>query len=408
VSAKAGKRGRLFGRHRHTGEQPAVQAEPEPAPADEPAAETDTEPTPAADSQPVPEASIATEAEPEPAVEAVPAAEEPVTTDTANGAEGEAEKPEGEKADIDALFARIRAGSDDEADDRQAEPDSPSSAPQRTAGPFGLTASGGPSPAEPEAGGSVVTDIREGADVVDVREPAAESAGTATAVAVVDAATVASLFEQRDAHTDDLERQVGRRLKRALSDEQNEVLDAARRAKAPVFDDVVPEPTDHRLQYAQAAVDELAAAAAAGREFYGELSGTTPKGAAVPVDDLAEQLASDLVGPLRDRIERCFAEAQGDEFELSDRLRALYREWKAQRLNDAARNAVLAAFDRGLYAAVPSGTMLTWRAESEEPAACPDCEDNSLAGAQAKGEPFPTGHLSPPAHPGCRCLLTPS
>ena len=44
-------------------------------------------------------------------------------------------------------------------------------------------------------------------------------------------------------------------------------------------------------------------------------------------------------------------------------------------------------------------------AESEEPAACPDCEDNSLAGAQAKGEPFPTGQLHPPAHPGCRCLL---
>ena len=23
------------------------------------------------------------------------------------------------------------------------------------------------------------------------------------------------------------------------------------------------------------------------------------------------------------------------------------------------------------------------------------------------GEPFPTGHLRPPAHPGCRCLLVP-
>ena len=39
---------------------------------------------------------------------------------------------------------------------------------------------------------------------------------------------------------------------------------------------------------------------------------------------------------------------------------------------------------------------------------CPDCDDNSLAGSVPKGEPFPTGDLHPPAHPGCRCIAVPA
>ena len=39
-------------------------------------------------------------------------------------------------------------------------------------------------------------------------------------------------------------------------------------------------------------------------------------------------------------------------------------------------------------------------------APCPDCEDNGLSGPQQPDQEFPTGHLHPPAHPGCRCLLT--
>ena len=33
--------------------------------------------------------------------------------------------------------------------------------------------------------------------------------------------------------------------------------------------------------------------------------------------------------------------------------------------------------------------------------------DNALAGAVPKGEPFPTGDLVPPVHPGCRCVIVP-
>jgi hypothetical protein len=39
---------------------------------------------------------------------------------------------------------------------------------------------------------------------------------------------------------------------------------------------------------------------------------------------------------------------------------------------------------------------------------CPDCDDNALAGPTPLGQPFPTGQVAPPAHPGCRCVLAPS
>jgi hypothetical protein len=31
-----------------------------------------------------------------------------------------------------------------------------------------------------------------------------------------------------------------------------------------------------------------------------------------------------------------------------------------------------------------------------------------LAGNVVKGEAFPTGHVAPPIHPSCRCLVVPA
>ena len=69
-------------------------------------------------------------------------------------------------------------------------------------------------------------------------------------------------------------------------------------------------------------------------------------------------------------------------------------------------DATLAAFTRGLYEALPSECELRWVVDSG-PTPCPDADDNALAGALAKGEAFPTGHVCPPAHAGCRCLIVP-
>ncbi len=220
-----------------------------------------------------------------------------------------------------------------------------------------------------------------------------------------DAATT-DLLERRDAATEEVENRLGRHLKRVLSDEQNEVLDLVRRLGFTTIADLLPP--EHAQRYADAARADLEAAAAAGVAFLvrGDRDGIA-RHVAVDVADLAGELAGAIVGVVHERVERAFAEADGDAAELTERVRACYREWKTQRISDTARHYVLAAFTRGLFEAQPQGARLCWLVD-DGGAPCPDAEDNSLAGAVAKGEAFPTGHAYPPAHPGCRCLILPA
>lgn len=210
------------------------------------------------------------------------------------------------------------------------------------------------------------------------------------------------LLRQRDETLEPLERALARRLKRVLADEQNEVLDLVRRsAKAgPEDDELLPDPDTHADRYAQAASDELHTAAYWGAaSVEGELSS--------PCDDLALELSHALTQTLRERMARSFEESEGDADELTDRLRALYRECKNQRIGEVVQHYVAAAYAFGAYDAAPDEAFLRWVVDTTG-AACPDAEDNALAGPQCKGEAFPTGHCAPPAHPGCRCLIVPA
>jgi hypothetical protein len=87
-------------------------------------------------------------------------------------------------------------------------------------------------------------------------------------------------------------------------------------------------------------------------------------------------------------------------------LRTVYRQWKAQQMDDAARHYAAAAFSSGAFAATPDAAVLLWLVDDD--GHCPDCDDNALAGPTAKGQSFPTGQAHPPAHRGCRCLLVPA
>jgi DivIVA domain-containing protein len=211
----------------------------------------------------------------------------------------------------------------------------------------------------------------------------------------------ADLLDRRDAATDAIERQLARRLKRVLSDEQNEVLDLLRRTRGnPGAAEVLPAEIDHLARFTQAALEDLQQAERAGAGFFGDAPRRT-----ADVADTAEQFASELVRQIRVRLERSFEDG-GDENEVGDRIRACYREWKTQRIADTARHYVVAAFTRGVVEAAPDGTAFRWLVDDGE-VPSPDCEDNALAGAVVKGEPFPTGDLCPPVHPGCRCLVVP-
>ncbi len=208
------------------------------------------------------------------------------------------------------------------------------------------------------------------------------------------------VLRQRDELLAPTERELGRRLKRVLADEQNEVLDQLRRGGTVDFADVVPAADEHVDRYAIAAGAQLDQAAAQGAALTGG-------DAALSSDEMAGALGRALVDPLRVRIERSFADSDGDLEELTERLRALYREWKANHIGNAVRHFSSMAYARGAYEAVPDGAPLRWIVDRSCDA-CPDCDDNALAGEVAKGEPYPTGDRCAPAHPDCRCLVVAS
>ncbi len=110
-----------------------------------------------------------------------------------------------------------------------------------------------------------------------------------------------------------------------------------------------------------------------------------------------------MVDDLRARLQRALEASDGDEARLVDGISAAYREWKTSRAEPSARHHVVAAHNRGRFATAADGP-LRWVLDAEE-GPCPDCEDNSLAGATPKGSPFPTGQEHPPAHVGCRCTI---
>jgi hypothetical protein len=211
-------------------------------------------------------------------------------------------------------------------------------------------------------------------------------------------------LQARDAVTEPLTGQLTRRLKRALQDEQNESLDRLRTSRRPAaIGAVLAARDDQAAPYRELAIpflDESARAGASGSK-YGPVS--------VGVDDLAAALAGDLASALRGRLEQALTSGGSEDLDLgaiSERISSVYREWKGQKVERLALHYLVAAHERGCFLSHPEGTPLRWIVDDEGP--CPDCEDNGLAGPTPRGEPFPTGQLHPPAHMGCRCLLTPT
>jgi hypothetical protein len=208
-----------------------------------------------------------------------------------------------------------------------------------------------------------------------------------------------------------------------LRDEQNEVLDRLRTARGrpkPLL--VLPDATPQLLRYRDAAGTIVADAVDAGARFLsGDDSSQTPDRTIAVAE--AESLADELVTRLRERLARALADATGpdggdddadeqanvvdDDSSLADRLGAAYRDWKSERLAELSRHHLVAALNRGAYAAAGEGAVMRWVVD-DDGNPCPDCDDNVLAGPTPKGEAYPTGQLHPPAHAGCRCILVPA
>lgn len=321
----------------------ALDVEPEVA---EVAVEPETEPEVAAEAEP--------EQEPEPVVDTY--AETPVELSTGAGEDAHTRAP-ASPGGIEALFARLRAERATPFGGEEADP----------------TDAEAPIAPDPVANGTV---------------PA--TAGSPVVVAVDDE----DVLQVRDAEVSDVERSLAKALKRALANEQNEVLDILRRSSGGLpLTELLPGPSDHTARYLAVAGPELRLAARRGTAIPGEPPAT---------DDLAVSLAATVSEDLRARLQRALEGADGEEGPLVEGISAAYREWRTSRVEPLARHHVAAAHTRGRFAA--SEGPLRWVVDGEE-GPCPDCDDNALAGAIAKGQEFPTGQPYPPAHLGCRCTV---
>lgn len=216
-------------------------------------------------------------------------------------------------------------------------------------------------------------------------------------------------FGRRDAELTPIIVAIGRKVKRVLADEQNEVLHTLRRSKSAVtFAELLPAEAEHIGRYATAMNPELEKAAVAGAVSVDPdgsakaHKAAVQSGAAVaPAVDWFDQW---LIAPLRERIERAVITADGDNEDLSAHIRGIYREWKTQRIDEYLDDVARMAYGRGQLTVLAPGTPVCWAVDPNGPE-CADAEDNSLAGAVPAGAPFPTNHLCAPAHEGCRCLL---
>jgi DivIVA domain-containing protein len=247
--------------------------------------------------------------------------------------------------------------------------------------------------------------------VLTVVPPLGDSVFATTPVAPVVAEEVDDTpLARRDEALTPLIVAASRKLKRVLADEQNDVLHTLRR-KEPVrsVDDLVSGDGEHAARYTDSVAGDLTAAAVAGAVSMGATAAAAQRDVkkAHAIAAAADALAVDVVRPLRDRLSRCVAEADGDNDELSSLVRIVYREWKNQRIDERLDDVARIAFGKGALAGVAPGAAITWTVDPNGPE-CADAEDNCLQGVVKAGEAFPTDHVCAPAHSGCRCMIAPA
>jgi DivIVA domain-containing protein len=221
-----------------------------------------------------------------------------------------------------------------------------------------------------------------------------------------------SFLRRRDDAIGPITVALSRKLKRALQDDQNDLLDRLRSRGTRQLLEILPPVADHEEHFRRAGVELLERAERAGTSFLregreGEGRANGSAGGEKESMVLAGELARAISDPLRRRLERSLGEgADPDDASLVDGVGAAYREWKGPRIERVAGDHVVAAFSRGELGVAREGTALRWIVDDGDER-CPDCDDNSLAGPLPRGEQYPTGQAHPPAHSGCRCLLAP-
>lgn len=165
--------------------------------------------------------------------------------------------------------------------------------------------------------------------------------------------------------------------------------------------------------FSEALAEPYLLAATAGAQQWADLSDGDSH-AAPTTEDVIEGLNAQVAEVLELRRARVRdllasnADAGGDNSDLVDRIRSVYRDYRGSDATSLASDIAAGGFAIGSAVAARAGATERWRWIADDGGKpCADCDDNSLEGSVAVDGEFPTGHTLPPAHPGCRCIVVP-
>ena len=218
------------------------------------------------------------------------------------------------------------------------------------------------------------------------------------------------VFDHRDAALEPILVLLARKMKRVLADEENSMLTYLQGKKSSVaLEKVLPAADEHLQMYVEALAEDVISAAMAGaqslsKSLKADLRKRITRSAVMQV--VSRTIDESTIRPLREKIQRAVEQSNGDRDEMSNLIRSVYREMKMQRVEQQVSDIARMAYSRGAYLVLDQGTKVCWMVDPNGPS-CADAEDNSLAGSTDLGSEFPTGHIHPTAHVGCRCLIAP-
>jgi cell division septum initiation protein DivIVA len=218
------------------------------------------------------------------------------------------------------------------------------------------------------------------------------------------------VFDHRDEVLEPILVLITRKMKRVLADEENSILTYLQGKKSVVaLEKVLPVGDEHLQMYVEALAEDVISAAMAGaqslsKSLKADLRKRVTRSAVMQV--VSRTIDESTIRPLREKVQRAVEQSNGDKDEMSNLIRSVYREMKMQRVEQQVSDIARMAYSRGAYLVLDQGTKVCWMVDPNGPS-CADAEDNSLAGSTGLGSEFPTGHIHPTAHAGCRCLIAP-
>jgi DivIVA domain-containing protein len=188
--------------------------------------------------------------------------------------------------------------------------------------------------------------------------------------------------------------ELSRNLKREISDSQNEAVSRLRKAgeEAQIHEVLSTLINSEKLK--STVIDTLLKVSEL-------VTGVNDNIIDTEVELIAEQLVSGVISIISEGILKDGVSGLSSE-DVIERVNTVFRFFRSNKADELSSDYVVAAYSVAQLNDAKGRAKVIWVPKDEH---CPDCEDNFLAGAVTPGDSFPTGHIRPPAHTGCRCLL---